>query len=251
MRPLQPNWSFNAHTKVKGVTYPDEGAEPEADVRAATAGYFKTFGVRLLHGRYFDDDADTLNAPLAVVVNEAFVKKVFPNENPLGQQIEVGDEKAPAREWGTIVGVAEDVRQRSAGEASQPEIDVDLQQLTPQDDLYPVLSSFLMNVAVRTHLPAAEAEKAIRSAVHRAQPEIGIDNLEPMGQVVSDSMGNQTLAARLLGLFAVAALLIAVAGIYGLLSYSVSQRTREFGLGWRWGLRRATCTGWFCDMRSS
>lgn len=230
VRPLQPNWSFNAHTKVKGETYADEGAEPEADVRAATAGYFKTFGVRLLQGRFFDSDVDTPDAPIAVVVNEAFVRKVFPNQNPLGREIEVGDKKTPAREWGTIVGVAKDVRQRSAGEASQPEIDVDLLQLTPQDDLYPILSSFLMNVAVRTHLPAAEAEKAIRSAVHKAQPEIGIDKLEPMGQVVNDSMGDQTLAARLLAIFALAALLIAVAGIYGLLSYSVSQRTREFGL---------------------
>lgn len=230
VRPLQPHWSFNSHTKVKGVTYPDQNAQPEADVRAATAGYFRTFGVRLLQGRYFDSSVDTMNAPLAVVVNEAFAKKAFPSGNPLGQQIEVGDEKAPSREWATIVGVADDVRQRSAGDASQPEIDLDLEQLKPEDDLYPILSSFLMNVAVRTSLPAGDAEKAIRSAVHHMQPEIGIDNLEPMQQVVDDSMGNQTLAARLLALFGLAALLIALAGIYGLLSYTVTQRTREFGV---------------------
>lgn len=87
-----------------------------------------------------------------------------------------------------------------------------------------------MNVAVRTQLPPAVSEKAIRTAVHALQPEIGIDNLEPMRQVVDDSMGSQTLAARLLAMFGLAALLIAVAGIYGLLSYSVSQRTREFGV---------------------
>ena len=230
VRPLEPNWSFNAHTKVKGITYADQNAEPEADVRASTAGYFKTFGVRLLRGRFFNNDVDTPDAPIAVVVNEAFAKEAFPHEDPLGRQIEVGDEKTPAREWGTIVGVADDVRQRSAGEASQPEIDIDLWQLKPDDDLYPILSSFLMNAGVRTRLPADVAEKAIRNAVHGLQPEIGIDKLEPMRQVVDDSMGNQTLAARLLALFGVAALLIAVAGIYGLLSYTVTQRTREFGV---------------------
>ena len=154
VRPLQPDWSFNDHFKVKGQTYADHSAEPEAVVRGTTAGYYTTYGVRLLKGRFFNNDVDTRDAPIAVIVNEAFVKRVFPNEDPIGKQVEVGDGKDPAaaRDWGTIVGVAEDVRQRSAGEASQPEMNIDLLQLTPQDMMYPILSSFLMNVAVRTNL---------------------------------------------------------------------------------------------------
>jgi predicted permease len=230
VRPMQPGWNFTDHVKVKGQTYSGKSAEPEAQLRATTTGYYKTYGIRLLKGRFFGDE-DTQNASIAVIVNEAFVKRVFPNEDPIGKQIEVGeDEKNGPRDWGTIVAAAEDVRQRSAGEAALPEIDVNLRQLTPQDVLYPIVSSFLMNVSVRTQLPAAEAEAAIRTAVHGLQPEIGIDSLEPMRQVVDDSMGGQTLAARLLGMFGFAALLIAVAGIYGLLSYSVSQRAREFGV---------------------
>src|SRR6185437_5311043 len=102
VRPLQPNWNFDASVKVKGRVYAKKSDEAEAQVRATTAGYYKTYEVRLLKGRFFNDDVDTANTPISVVVNEAFVKKVFPNEDPLGKQIEVGDEKNPAREWGTI-----------------------------------------------------------------------------------------------------------------------------------------------------
>lgn len=227
VRPLMPGWNFIDGVVVKDRPKPAKGDEVNAHIRASTTGYFSAYGIRLLQGRFFNDQ-DTDNTPIAIVVNTAFVKKVFPNEDPIGKQIEV-NESGP-RHWGTIVGVADDVRQHAAGEAPEPELDLNLMQIRQTDDLYPILLSFLMNVVVKTHLTPDVAEKAIRTSVQELQPNIALDNVMPMKQVVEDSMGDQTLAARLLGMFGFSALLIAMAGIYGLLSYSVSQRRREFGV---------------------
>ena len=103
MRPLNTNVNFDSSIVVKGHPEVPKSREPDAQVRAATSGYFRAYGIRLVAGRLFNDE-DTAAAPVALVVNQRFVKTVFPNENPLGQQVEIADNGQRAAETARWVG---------------------------------------------------------------------------------------------------------------------------------------------------
>lgn len=213
------------------------GNQITGELKPVTTQIQRIFGFKMLAGRFFSDQ-DSPTSQSAAVVNPAFAALYAPNKHDpnsiLGTKVWNLRPNSPAY----VIGVLDNERQDAISEPSQPEVEVCLCQITPDSNVYRP-SRIATDLAVRTERPTAEIVPELRDILGQASPELRNAKITTMDQIVEDSYGSQRLAAHLLEIFGGSALLLCIAGLYGLLAYVVAQRTRELGLRIALGARRA------------
>jgi putative ABC transport system permease protein len=201
---------------IEGQPRPRDEDLPYTNYSAVSAQYFKAMGIPLISGRAFTD-RDTKQSPRVAIVSARFAEEAFRGENPIGKRINVTTGQESFRE---IVGVVGDVKQKGIADRILPHVYEPFAQApTP-----------FMTLVVRSSSDPSALVPAIRSKVLALDHELPLQRVTTLDQIVPDSIRKQRFASRIMTAFAVVALLLAMAGLYGVVSYSVAQRTRELGI---------------------
>lgn len=234
--------NMNSSFGIVGQTA-EPGHKPEAKISAVSGGYERVMGTPVIRGRMISND-DGPNAPFVAVINSTLAKEYFSTKDPIGQQIDLGGKDTGAVKPYTIVGVIGDQVDASVSQPARPLLLLPYEQVPATSLYYQLLIKTIVYMEVKTRGDIAVAP-LMRSVFKQTAPDFALDNFSTMREIVDANNFTQRLGLYLIGAFAGIAVLMVVAGLYGVLAQLVSYRRREIGVRLALGATRQRILGMF------